>query len=60
MLIIHTLLMFEPYDETLPQKFGYTFIHSVFQRSNKVDIEHVIKITGTVKTSHDDKIQIIL
>ena len=52
--------MFEPYDESLPQKFGYTFINSVFQRPNKVDIEHVIKITGTVKTSHDDKIKIIL
>jgi hypothetical protein len=50
------LRMFEPYDESLPQKFGYAFLHSLFQRSNTLDTEHVIKITGTVNTSHDDKI----
>jgi hypothetical protein len=30
--------------------FIHSFIYSVFQRSNKVDVEHVIEITiGTVK-----------
>lgn len=38
-----------------------SFIYSVSQRSNKLDVERVIKITiGTVKSSHDNKIQIIL
>ena len=43
------------------QSFVHLFIYSVFQRSNKADIGHVIKITtGTVKISHDNKIQMII
>ena len=39
----------------------HSVIHSVFQRCNKVDVEHVIKITlSTVKMSHDSKIQIMI
>jgi hypothetical protein len=36
----------------------HTYIHSIFQRCNKVDVEHKITI-GTVKTSCDNKIQIM-